>query len=109
MESLVLPYGFALLQEISFNFLVYCQADVASATLREALASEYREILHSLVASKQLFDETAVSARAGTPMGEARLGEYMRLKSKKMNQKMMVLADCISLEEPLPADLLPFV
>lgn len=28
IESLVIPYGFALLQEITFNFLVYCAADV---------------------------------------------------------------------------------
>ena len=35
--------------------------------------------------------------------------EYMSLKRKKMNFKMMVLADCISLEEPIPQQLFDFI
>lgn len=33
----------------------------------------------------------------------------MDVKSKKMNHKMMVLADCISLEEPIPQELLDYI
>jgi hypothetical protein len=33
----------------------------------------------------------------------------MKIKRKKMNQKMMVLCDCIALEEPLPEGLLNFI
>ena len=52
IESLVLPYGFALLQEITFNFLVYCAADVQSVNLRHALIAEYSQVLNSLINSK---------------------------------------------------------
>ena len=33
----------------------------------------------------------------------------MRLKRKKLNLKMLILTDCIALEEPLPEGLLDFV
>lgn len=36
------------------------------------------------------------------------LQDYMKLKRKKMSQQMMVLADCIALEEPLPEGLLGY-
>ena len=35
--------------------------------------------------------------------------EYLTLRKKKMNQTMTVLADCISLEEPIPMDLIDFI
>ena len=53
VEKLVLPYGFGLLQEITFNFIVYCAADVQSLTLRVALLSEFRSILNALITSKK--------------------------------------------------------
>ncbi len=33
----------------------------------------------------------------------------MRFKRKKLNYKMLILTDCIALEEPLPEGLLDFV
>lgn len=52
VEHLVLPFGFSLLYEITFNLNVYTCADVVSPTLRCALMKEFREILHSLITSK---------------------------------------------------------
>ena len=40
---------------------------------------------------------------------EANLLEYIHHKRKRMNFKMMILTDCISLEEPLPEGLLLFI
>ena len=57
VNHLVLPFGFSLLYEITFNLNVYTCADVVSPSLRCALMKEFREILHSLITSKQLFEE----------------------------------------------------
>ena len=65
---------------------------------------EFREILHSLITSKQLFDEIR-----GGEVSEAKMLEYMQHKRKRMNFKMMILTDCIALEEPLPEGLLLFI
>lgn len=43
------------------------------------------------------------------PVNEQQLQTYMRLKRKKLNYKMLILTDCIALEEPLPDGLLDFV
>ena len=104
MNHLVLPFGFSLLYEITFNLNVYTCADVVSPSLRCALMKEFREILHSLITSKQLFDEIR-----GGQVSEARMLEYMQHKRKRMNFKMMILTDCIALEEPLPEGLLLFI
>ena len=46
----------------------------------------------------------------GAPaLNEQQLHKYMRLKRKKLNYKMLILTDCIALEEPLPDGLLDFV
>ena len=37
------------------------------------------------------------------------LETYLDLRKRKMNQTMTVLADCISLEEPIPMDLIEFI
>lgn len=42
-------------------------------------------------------------------MTEQQLHVYMRLKRKKLNYKMLILTDCIALEEPLPEGLLDFI
>ena len=42
-------------------------------------------------------------------VSEQQLQAYMRLKRKKLNYKMLILTDCIALEEPLPEGLLDFV
>lgn len=44
-----------------------------------------------------------------TKLTEAHLLEYIHHKRKRMNFKMMILTDCISLEEPLPEGLLVFI
>jgi hypothetical protein len=109
VESLLIPYGFSLLQEITFNLVVYSAADVQSPTLRGALLQEYREILHSLITSKKVFDEAVGFIESeGRGISSSLLQEYMMLKRKKMNQKMMVLADSIALEEPLPTGMLDY-
>ena len=72
MNHLVLPFGFSLLYEITFNLNVYTCADVVSPSLRCALMKEFREILHSLITSKQLFDEIR-----GGEVSEAKMLEYM--------------------------------
>lgn len=51
----MLPFGFSLLYEITFNLNVYTCADVVSPSLQRALMKEFREILHSLITSKHLF------------------------------------------------------
>jgi hypothetical protein len=51
VNHLVLPFGFSLLYEITFNLNVYTCADVVSPSLRCALMKEFREILHSLITS----------------------------------------------------------
>ena len=99
VDHLVLPFGFSLLYEITFNLNVYIAADVASPTLGWALMKEFREILHSLVTSNQIFNEFAASPAL---LNESRLLDYIHHKRKRMNFKMMILTDCISLEEPLP-------
>jgi hypothetical protein len=96
-----------LLQEIVFNLIVYCQADVQSPQLRKAILLEIREILNALVASKKMLD--AVSLPDAPAVSEQQLHTYMRLKRKKLNYKMLILTDCIALEEPLPDGLLDFV
>lgn len=40
---------------------------------------------------------------------ESNLLEFIQHKRKRMNFKMMILTDCISLEEPLPEGLLLFI
>jgi len=87
--------------------IVYCQADVQSIQLRKAILIEIREILNALVASKKMIDE--VSLPDAPPVNEQQLHKYMRLKRKKLNLKMLILTDCIALEEPLPDGLLDFV
>ena len=62
-------------------------------------------ILNGLVASRNLFTKCFESK---TPVTESDLHEFMLVKRKKMSQRMMVLADCISLEEPLPDGLLEY-
>ena len=52
VNHMVLPFGFSLLYEITFNLNVYTCADVVSPSLRCALMKEFREILHSLITSK---------------------------------------------------------
>ena len=37
------------------------------------------------------------------------LSTYLNVKRKKMNQKMTALADCISLEEPIPQELFEYI
>ena len=66
-------------------------------------------MLNSLIASKQVFDNGVNLVKAGLHINDAMLHDYMRLKRKKMSQKMMVLTDCIALEEPLPEGLLDFI
>jgi len=68
---------------------------------------EIREILNALVASKKMIDEVQLPDAA--PISEQQLHAYMRLKRKKLNYKMLILTDCIALEEPLPEGLLDFV
>ena len=110
LSSLVLPFGLALLQEITFNLVVYVGAEVASQRLREEIFTEYRLILLSLVESQRLYDEAVALARAGQPVDEAMLLRYMDCRRRKMNQRMTVLADCIGLEDPaLSAELLSFI
>jgi len=107
IESLVLPYGFSLLTEIVFNLIVYCQADVQSPQLRKAILQEIREILNALIISKQMMDNALLPN--SPPVTALELTAYMRLKRKKLNLKMLILTDCIALEEPLPEGLLEFV
>ena len=90
-----------------FNLIVYCQADVQSTQLRKAILQEIREILNALVVSKKMIDD-AMLHEAPT-VSEQQLQTYMRLKRKKLNYKMLILTDCIALEEPLPEGLLDFV
>lgn len=45
----------------------------------------------------------------GQQIGIDDLYHYMDVKSKKMNHKMMVLADCIGLEEPISNELLEYI
>jgi hypothetical protein len=106
VDHLVLPFGFSLLYEITHNLNVYTAADVSSPSLRCALMKEFREILHSMITSKKLFIEGTSNPNQ---VNEARLLEYMSHKRKRMNFKMMILTDCISLEEPLPEGLLNFI
>lgn len=57
VDHLVLPFGLSLLYEIAFNLNVYTCADVVSPSLQSALMQEFREILHSLITSKKIFQE----------------------------------------------------
>jgi hypothetical protein len=109
LENLVIPYGFALLQEITFNLIVYIGADVNSQVLRNHIFTEYKQILLSLVHSYMLYDQAVGLTKQGQPITEAMLENYMDVRRRKMNQKMTVLADCISVEEPIPTDLLEFI
>jgi len=106
VDHLVLPFGFSLLYEITFNLNVYISADVSSPTLGCALMKEFREILHSLITSKHLFSEVSSNP---SNINQSRLLDYIHHKRKRMNFKMMILTDCISLEEPLPEGLLNFI
>jgi predicted component of type VI protein secretion system len=90
-----------------FNLIVYCQADVQSTQLRKAILQEIREILNALVESKKMIDEAMLPEAPA--VSEQQLQTYMRLKRKKLNYKMLILTDCIALEEPLPEGLLDFV
>lgn len=56
VENLVLPFGFSLLQEISFNFIVYGSSEISSLTLQKEMIKEYCTILRSMIASLDLFD-----------------------------------------------------
>lgn len=56
-----------------------------------------------------MFEQAIALVKSNQAISESMLIEYMRLKRKKMNQKMMILTDCISLEEPLPEGLLDFI
>jgi hypothetical protein len=90
-----------------FSLIVYCQADVQSTQLRKAILQEIREILNALVESKKMIDEAMLPEAPA--VSEQELQTYMRLKRKKLNYKMLILTDCIALEEPLPEGLLDFV
>ena len=90
-----------------FSLIVYCQADVQSTQLRKAILQEIREILNALVESKKMIDEAMLPEAPA--VSEQQLQTYMRLKRKKQNYKMLILTDCIALEEPLPEGLLDFV
>jgi hypothetical protein len=90
-----------------FSLIVYCQADVQSTQLRKAILQEIREILNALVESKKMIDEAMLPEAPA--VSEQQLQTYMRLKRKKLNYKMLILTDCIALEEPLPEGLLDFV
>lgn len=90
-----------------FSLIVYCQADVQSSQLRMAILQEIREILNALVESKKMIDEAMLPEAPA--VSEQQLQTYMRLKRKKLNYKMLILTDCIALEEPLPEGLLDFI
>jgi len=92
---------------MAFSLIVYCQADVQSTQLRKAILQEIREILNALVESKKMIDEAMLPEAPAVT--EQQLQTYMRLKRKKLNYKMLILTDCIALEEPLPEGLLDFV
>jgi len=109
LQAIVVSFGLALLQEITFNLVVYAGAEVASKTLRENICKEYGLILMSLVESQRLYDEAVAICSVGQRVDEWMLQAYMDCRRRKMNQRMTVLADCISLEEPIPEDLLCFI
>lgn len=106
LNELVLSFGFSLLQEITFSLIVYCNEDVQSADLREAIIREYTHILDSLIHSQTQYDQIV---QLKSKVTDEMLYSYMNLKRKRMNFSMMVLADCISFEGALPPDLLDYV
>lgn len=83
--------------------VVYCNVDVISSELRKEIIKEFRNILDSLYQSQILYNQAV--AMQGYITDEM-LHKYMCVKRKKMNFTMMVLADCISIEGPLPESLL---
>jgi hypothetical protein len=107
---MVMPFGLALLQEITFNLIVYVGSEVASQSLRDQIYQEYQLILVSLVESQRLYNEAVTLTKTGSLVDEEMLLRYMNCRRRKMNQRMTVLADCISLEGPvIPGDLLNFI
>ena len=65
VENLVLPIGFTLLQEITFNLLVYLDADVNSKLLRDLLFKEYMTIALALVRAPVLYKKAQELVKNG--------------------------------------------
>lgn len=85
LEHLVLPYGLSLLQEITFNLIVYSNADVSSPNLKQFIIQEFKEILNSLIVSSNQYDNAAEVLSKGGSVSVQMLEDYMNVKRKKMN------------------------
>ena len=57
LESLLLPFGFNLLLELTYLFLLQCKSDVIPSMLRQMIIQEFMLILDSLVKAESLFQE----------------------------------------------------
>jgi hypothetical protein len=95
-EQVALTLGFQLLKELAFKFITYVSDEVTPTVLKGLLLDEFTLILHSLVKSQSLSAKLEISADPGV------FSEFFNYKVKKMNFKMMLLADCIAPNEASP-------
>lgn len=96
-EQVALTLGFQLLKELAFKFITYVSYDVTPTVLKGLLLDEFVLILNSLVKSQSL------AAKLKTSMDPVQIfKEFFNYKVKKMNFKMMLLADCIAPNEASP-------
>ena len=55
LNQLIIPFGFNLLLELTYVFIVHCKSDVLPVQLRAMIIGEYHNILNSLVQADSLF------------------------------------------------------
>jgi hypothetical protein len=56
LQPFLLPFGFNLLLELTYLFIVQCKSEVVPLWLRDVILQEFRNILQSLVTAQMLFE-----------------------------------------------------
>ena len=57
LESIVIPFGFNMLLEITFTFINECQKGTALPELRKMTVNQYGSILYSIVESEKVLKD----------------------------------------------------
>lgn len=90
-----MPFGLSLLQEFVFILELFCQEEIRNGLLKREFRKELKLILFSLVESRKV---SLAALRTKKTISESQFMQFITLRRKKLNYKILCLIDLNSLE-----------
>lgn len=97
LQKVIVPFGFNLLLEMTYLFIVQCKSVVVPKKLKYIILEEYKLILESLEEAEKLYYEKVQVDQQGNfqAISDSDFQSYFHHKRRMLNLQMLILCDFI--------------